>query len=67
MFEVLGFIAAFIVGGALAFAGFFVVYMKYGFSGRYDGESVVFTIIGIVGIVIVVLTLKYAPFTIVLN
>ena len=64
MFEVLGFIAAFIIGVGLTISGFFGIFLKYGFSGKYDGESVWFTIIGIVGIAIVVLTLIHSPFTI---
>lgn len=67
MFEVIGFIAAFIVGISLTFSGCFGVYFNFAMSGKYDAGSFVFTCMGIIGVTIVVLTLKYAPFTIILT
>lgn len=67
MFEVLGFIAAFIIGIALTFSGFGGAFTIYAFSGKYDRGSVALTIMGIIGVTIVVLTLKHSPFTIILS
>ena len=67
MFEVLGFIAVFICGCGLTFSGFFGVYFNFAMAGKYDAGSFLFTCVGIFGVVLVVLTLIHAPFTIVLN
>lgn len=67
MFELIGFIAVFICGCGLTFSGFAGAYVTFGLTGKYDAGSVLFTCVGIFGVALIVLTLKYAPFTIVLN
>ncbi len=67
MFEIIGFIATFLIGIGLTFSGFFGVYFNFAMSGKYDAGSFVFTLMGIFGIVLVVLSLMHAPFTLTLN
>lgn len=62
--EIIGFIALFIVGGGVLLQGVGLMYITYGFSGRFSWPGL---IIACVGATILYFTLSHAPFTIVLN
>lgn len=62
--EIIGFIALFILGCAVLLQGAGLMYVVYGFSGRFSWPGL---IIACVGATILYFTLSHAPFSIVLN